>query len=163
MNFFKFFFNGHSSFSEGELPFISQKFLNNPHISGVKPLSTIIKDNNVLIFVSPHDEYHPYQGGDVEKIINILLDAKKNRYIFTNIHPKNLMYDSSQNLKIIDLGRSLAPYNENGYQNMVYRAYLSTYFHHRNDLQDIMSSIHKSTIPRELDGVDFFFKLIYDK
>lgn len=163
MHIFKYFFNGPSTLSEEKITFISQKILCNHLIFGIKPLSNIIHDKNNLVFVSPYDEYCPYRGGAVEKIVNILLDAKKNRYIFTNFHPKNLMYDSSQNLKIIDLGRSLEPYNENGYQNMVYRAYLSTYFSHRNDLQDIMTEIHKSTSLQELEGVDCFIKLIYDK
>jgi hypothetical protein len=77
-----------------------------------------------LIFVTPYDLYSPLLGGDEESVLEILADAKSNDYIYSNFHPKNLMYDSGHNLKIIDIGRSLEPYNENGYQNMIRRAYI---------------------------------------
>lgn len=157
---FKFFFMGHMTFPDNRLEFISQTFLKNKKIFGVRTLSDIICDEKTVIFVTPYEEYFPYAGENVEEILAILADSKKNNYIFTNFHPKNIMYDSSKNLKIVDLGRSLAPFTDDGYQNMVYRAYLTTYFYHRPDLTELMSSLHQSEFLKELDKIDIFIALL---
>ena len=116
-----------------------------------------------MIFITPYEEYYHYKGGDVDNIIKILVDSKKNNYIFTNFHPKNIMYDKVMNLKIIDIGKSLEPYEENKYQNMVCRAFLSTYYFERHDLTDMMSAIHKSSPIKELNDMNQFLKFLYNE
>ncbi|WP_342675922.1 hypothetical protein [Methanofollis sp. UBA420] len=153
---FKYFFKGAMTFPDGRLEFILQKFLGNKKISGVRQLSDIICDGKTVVFVTPYEEYGPYTGGDAENILDILVDSKINNYIFTNFHPKNLMYDSDHNLRIIDVGRSLAPYTDKGYQNMVYRAYLTTYFYQRPDLSELMSSLHRPGFIKELDEIGIY-------
>jgi len=160
---FKYFFEGKQTFSGENLAFITRKFLNNVKISGVRQLSDIISDGEAVIFVTPYEVYSPYTGGDTESIIEILVDSKQNNYIYTNFHPKNLMYDRSHKLKIIDIGRSLAPYNQNGYNNMVRRAFLATYFYQRSDLSELMSAIHLSGELEELKGIDNFLEILYEK
>jgi hypothetical protein len=155
---FKFFFKGNNTISKEKLEFISKKFRHNKKISGVRQLSAIINDRDMLVFVTPYEVYTPYQGGDSEQVLAILVDAKCNEYIYTNFHPKNLMYDSRHKLRIIDLGRSLESYNENGYDNMIRRAYLSTYFSQKSDLVKLMSSLHHSVDLKELHGIDAFLK-----
>ena len=73
------------------------------------------------------------------------------------------MYDIDRHLKIIDIGRSLEPYEESKYQNMVCRAFLSAYYFERHDLTDMMSAIHKSNPPIELNNMDQFLNLLYDE
>lgn len=160
---FKYFLNGIHTFSNENLEFIKQQFLNNQNISCVRQLSDIICDADEVIFVTPKKEYSPYIGGDEDSVIEILADSKQNNYIFTNFHPKNLMYDSNSKLKIIDIGRSLEPFNENGYQNMIRRAFLSVYFYQRTDLTELMSSIHQSGNLEELKEIDIFEKKLYYK
>jgi len=157
---FKYFFKGSMTFPDGRLEFISQKFLGNETISGVRPLSDIICDGKKVIFVTPYEEYSPYTGEDAENILAILVDSKINNYIFTNFHPKNLMYDSGHNLRIVDLGRSLAPYTDAGYHNMVCRAYLTTYFYQRSDLSELMSSLHRPIFLKELNKIDIFMAIL---
>lgn len=160
---FKFFFEGMKTFSGENLAFITRKFLNNAKISGVRQLSDIINDGEVVIFVTPYEAYSAYEGGDAESIIEILVDSKQNNYIYTNFHPKNLMYDSNHKLRIIDIGRSLACYNQNGYNNMVRRAFLTTYFYQRSDLSELMSSIHQSGYIEELNDIDNFLEIVSEK
>ena len=160
---FKFFFEGITALTQENLSFIMNNFVNNKKISGVRLLSDIIHDGKDLIFITPYEEYHHYKSGDVENIMKILVDSKNNNYIFTNFHPKNIMYDKDMNLKIIDIGKSLEPYEENKYQNMVCRAFLSTYYFERRDLTDIMSAIHKSSPPKELTEMNRFLNLLYDE
>lgn len=157
---FKYFYQGLMTFPDERFDFITNTFLDNKKIQGVRPLSDIISDGKTVIFVTPYEKYSPYTGENVEKILAILADSKKNNYIFTNFHPKNIMYDSSKNLKIVDLGRSLAPFTDDGYQNMVYRAYLTTYFYHRPDLTELMSSLHRSESLKELDKINKFMALL---
>lgn len=160
---FKYFLNGIHTFSNENLAFIKRKFINNPNISCVRQLSDIICDSDEVIFVAPKEDYSSYNGGDVESVLEILVDCKKNNYIFTNFHPKNLMYDTNGKLKIIDIGRSLEPFNKNGYQNMIRRAYLSVYFYERTDLTKLMSSIHLKNNLEEFDEIDKFIGLLNKK
>ncbi|HVP97624.1 hypothetical protein [Methanoregula sp.] len=160
---FKIFFDCRKTISEEKLAFISKNFRANEKISGVRQLSDIITDHDVLIFITPYESYTPYRGGDVENVLAILVDAKHNDYIYTNFHPKNLMYDTSHKLRIIDVGRSLESYNENGYGNMIRRAFLSTYFFQRSDLVDLMSSLHRPGEVRELIGIDKFLEKLSSK
>jgi hypothetical protein len=155
---FKIFFEGVKTISQEKLAFISKKFHANKKIAGVRQLSDIINDQDVLIFVTPYEPYTPYQGGNEEQVLAILVDAKRNDYIYTNFHPKNLMFDACHRLRIIDLGRSLEPYNENGYGNMIRRAYLSTYFFQRTDLVELMSSLQCFGDVKELTEIDTFLE-----
>ena len=126
-------------------------------------MSDIINDGRVLVFVTPFESYTPYNGGDEGSILEILVDSKLNNYVYTNFHPKNLMYNSSHKLKIIDIGRSLEPYNEKGYGNMIRRAYLSTYYSQRSDLTELISSLSRSVEVRELKGIDKFQEILEAK
>jgi|GEM_PF-4068990 len=160
---FKFFFDGKDAISEEKLEFVSKKFRANKKISGVRQLSDVICDQNVLIFVTPFELYTQYSGGDEDQVLAILADAKYNEYIYTNFHPKNLMYDSHSKLMIIDLGRSLEAFSENGYDNMIRRAYLSVYFYKRSDLEKLMSSLHCTSDLSELNEIDKFLKKLSSK
>lgn len=148
---FKYFPEGRRILGD-DLKFIQDNILQNKNISGLRALSQIIEHDDEIIFISPGETYTPYIWGDESGTLRILQDAKMNGYVHTNFKPANLMYDSQGNLRIIDLGRDIRPYDESLYKNMALRAYLTTYFAHKKNLPEILSAIHKEKDIDELKG-----------
>lgn len=137
---FKYIPNGVNLISRENLTFLEKTILKNECIQGIRPLSEIIEQKTDLIFVSPYIKYTPYLGGNPKATLTLLADAIHNGYTHTNFKPENIMYNADGRLQLIDIGRDLQPFNASQYQNMILRAYLTTYFTHHPDLKQLLSS-----------------------
>lgn len=156
-NAYKYFFAGLANFQEGRLDIIRQKILGNPSLYHLSDLTDILEDNGDLVFVMSYEGGGEYKGGYLKEILAILTECRENGIAFTNFHPMNLVV-SDDTLRLVDLGGSIVPYNENEFIQMCRRAYLTYRWHFRTDLSEIMSQALFDTDLPELFGFDNFLE-----
>ncbi len=156
---FKYIPNGLNLIPDGNLAFLEKTILRNEHIKGIRPLVDIIKQKNDTIFVSPYNEYTPYSGGNPKATLSILADARRNGYVHTNFKPENVMYTTDGRLQLVDIGRDLQPFNKTWHENMILRAYLTTYFPHHPELKNFLSLSRIPPVSEQCTFPDYVSKL----
>jgi glycosyltransferase involved in cell wall biosynthesis/SAM-dependent methyltransferase len=159
---FKVFYYGKTGFPENVYDFVSNKMLNEKHLSHFSRLTEIIEKNGELIFVFPYEEFTSYSGDQLENIQDFLRESKEKDIVVVNLYPKNFILVDGI-IKHVDIGRSIIPYNEKEYRQMCKRAYLIYRWHFRKDLSKLMElSLFNDNIP-ELFGYQYFLESIENK
>src|SRR5208337_4263319 len=98
-------------------------------------------------------------GGRVTELLELLRECKRAGVVTTNLWPKNLIV-SKNGLVYVDIGRSIVPYQENLFNEMCKRAYLSFRWHFRSDLKELLTrSLSEPNMP-ELFGFKEFKKAV---
>ncbi len=105
--------------------------------------------------VYPFEGGSPYVGGHLKEIVTLLRECRTVGITCRNLHPDNLLVTPS-GLKFIDIGADIVPFDENEFEHMCRRAFLTYRFHFRSDLRTLMTrSLDEPALP-ELAGLDQF-------
>ena len=105
--------------------------------------------------VYPSEGGSRYVGGHLEEIVTLLRECRTVGIACRNLHPDNLLVTPS-GLKFIDVGADIVPLDENEFEHMCRRAFLTYRFHFRSDLRTLMTrSLDEPDLP-ELAGLDQF-------
>lgn len=131
------------------------------NIQGLCPLHAVIKDGTWILISYPFEESVTYQGGREALMVGLINGCTKAGVVCNNIHPKNLIVTANE-IKLIDYGADIRPWNSLGFEHMARRAYLSCWYADRDDLKDLMRRALSEPTLAELRGFDeFFAKLDY--
>jgi 2-polyprenyl-3-methyl-5-hydroxy-6-metoxy-1,4-benzoquinol methylase len=118
----------------------------------------IVRDNQVLLCM-PLIKGNHYNGGLITELLELLRECKKTGIVTTNLWPKNLIVGET-GLMYVDIGRSIAPFQEDLFNEMCKRAYLTYRWHFRSDLKELLTrSLQDPNLP-ELFGFDEFKQAI---
>ncbi len=105
--------------------------------------------------VYPFEGGSRYVGGHLEEIVTLLRECRTVGIACRNLHPDNLLVTPS-GLKFIDVGADIVPFDDNEFEHMCRRAFLTYRFHFRSDLRALMTrSLDEPALP-ELAGLDRF-------
>jgi glycosyltransferase involved in cell wall biosynthesis len=124
-------------------------------LPGLYALDEVIFDGKTLVITYPYEKSTPYQGGNCEKMIDLMHSCSKAGFVCNNIHPNNLIKTQSE-VKLIDYGSDIRPWNELGFEHMARRAYLTIYHADHPRLKYLMrQSLHTTNIS-EMQGYQTF-------
>ncbi|MGF1731232.1 glycosyltransferase family 2 protein [Photobacterium kasasachensis] len=124
-------------------------------LPGLYALDEIISDGKTLVLTYPYEVSKAYQGGDCEQVINLLYSCCKAGIVCNNIHPKNLIKTQDE-VKLIDYGSDIRPWNELGFEHMARRAYLTIYHAGHPRLKYLMRQSLQTTNLPEMQGYQVF-------
>lgn len=156
-NAYKYFYVGRANFQEGRLDVIRDRVQNNSALCHICRLKDIIEEDGELIFVLSYEKGVEYSGGFLQDILSVLAECREAGIAFTNFHPRNFVV-SDRILKLVDIGDSIVPYNDNEFLQMCRRAYLMYRWHFRADISDVMSiALFDGDLP-ELCGFEYFLE-----
>lgn len=131
------------------------------HTPGLYRLNSVVKDGSWVLITYSYEASEPYRGGSEELVIQLVNGCTQAGIVCNNIHPKNLI-QTGEEVKLIDYGSDIRPWNELGFEHMARRAYLSCRYAARPDLKVLMrQSLADEDMP-ELEGyAEFRAKLDY--
>ncbi|UAL43679.1 glycosyltransferase family 2 protein [Shewanella inventionis] len=131
------------------------------HIPGLYPLNSVVKDGSWVLITYSYEASEPYRGGYEALVIQLINGCTQAGIVCNNIHPKNLIH-TDEEVKLIDYGSDIRPWNEVGFEHMARRAYLSCWYAASPDLKVLMrQSLNDEDMP-ELEGfAEFRAKLDY--
>ena len=125
------------------------------NLPGLYTIDEVISDGKTLVLTYPFENSIPYQGGNCEQVIDLLHSCSKAGIVCNNMHPKNLIKTQSE-VKLIDYGADIRPWNELGFEHMARRAYLSIHHVDHPNLGHLMrQSLYTINIP-EMQGYQAF-------
>ncbi len=128
-----------------QIKFLKSNCLQWHDLPGLYTLDEVISDGRTLVLTYPYEESTPYKGGNCEQVIDLLHSCSKAGFVCNNIHPKNLI-KTQKEVKLIDYGSDIRPWNELGFEHMARRAYLTIYHAGNPRLNDLMrQSIHTTS------------------
>jgi len=126
-------------------------------LPGLYNIDEIISDGACALLTYPYEQSSPYQGGYSEQVVNLLFSCSKAGFVFNNMHPKNLV-KTNREVKLIDYGSDIRPWNELGFEHMARRAYLSIYYANHQHLEQLMSQSLRSLDFPEMESYPAFRK-----
>jgi hypothetical protein len=109
--------------------------------------------------------FHPFQSLQTvneNELIQFLKFCEANRFVFTNIAPKNFIQTLSGQMKLIDYGKSFEPFTEEKFINAIKRAFLMYRFPTMidEDFKTITAKINIGETPNEIDEWQIFYNKI---
>lgn len=125
------------------------------NVPGIYPLNHVIRDGAWVLITYPYEESLPYSGGFEKRVIELINGCNRVGIVCNNIHPKNLITTETE-VKLIDYGSDIRPWNELGFEHMARRAYLSCHYAHRDDLKQLMRKSLTHLAMPELSGFAAF-------
>lgn len=156
---YKYFFSTRLQKKTGLLDLIAEKLSPDLHLKRIVTVDIIVREGNHVLLRMPLINGEKYTGGRLFEIIEFLRECKRVGIVTTNVWPDNLIIGQN-GLVYIDIGRSIAPYQENLFNEMCKRAYLTYRWHFRSDLKELLTkSLHEPNLP-ELFGFEEFKKTI---
>lgn len=117
---------------------------------GLHPLLDLREDGPHAVLVYPYEPSAPYAGGHGPGLVRLLRECRSQGVVCRNLHPANLRV-VCEDVRLIDYGRDLAPWSEEGWHQMLRRAWLTWRWPHLPDLKALMRRALDEEIP-ELDG-----------
>lgn len=124
-------------------------------LPGLYALEEVISDGKTLVITYPYEKSTPYLGGNSEQVIDLLHSCSKAGFVCNNIHPNNLIKTQSE-VKLIDYGSDIRPWNELGFEHMARRAYLTIYHAGHPRLKYLMRQSLHTTNLSEMQGYQPF-------
>lgn len=138
-----------------QIKFLQQSGPQWQNLPGLYALDEVVTDGKNLVLTYPYEASVPFQGGDCDQVINLLHSCSKVGIVSNNIHPKNLIKTENE-VKLIDYGSDIRPWNELGFEHMARRAYLTINHAHHPHLKHLMrQSLHTTNLP-EMQGYQVF-------
>jgi len=122
---------------------------------GIYPLCSVVRDGSWVLLTYPYEESKPYNGGDEKKLIQLINGCTQAGIVCNNIHPKNLIH-TSEEVKLIDYGSDIRPWNELGFEHMARRAYLTCRYAENPNLKALMRQSLTDESMTELEGYSTF-------
>ncbi len=127
-------------------------------LSGFRTLPDLLevrRQGDRVVAVYPYEAGSKYEGGHLEELLTLLKETREAEIACRNIHPDNLLVTST-GLKFIDYGSDIVPYDNDQFDHMCRRAFLSFRFHFRSDLKTLMTRALTDFNLPELAGFDHF-------
>ncbi|MGA2680168.1 MAG: glycosyltransferase [Candidatus Bathyarchaeia archaeon] len=156
---YKYFISNRFQRKVGLLDLIKNKLNASAHLRRIVTIENIIVEGNQVLLRMPLIEGNHYSGGRINEILEFLRECKETGIVTTNIWPENLIVGKN-GLVYVDIGRSIAPYQENLFNEMCKRAFLTYRWHFRPDLKELLTkSLYETNMP-ELFGFEEFKKAI---
>lgn len=138
-----------------QIKFLQQDCSKWRDLPGLYALDEVISDGKTLVLTYPYEVSTPYHGGDCEQVINLLHSCSKAGIVCNNVHPKNLIKTQNE-VKLIDYGSDIRPWNELGFEHMARRAYLSIHHADHPRLKYLMRQSLRTTNIPEMQGYQAF-------
>ncbi|MCD9538982.1 glycosyltransferase family 2 protein [Photobacterium carnosum] len=138
-----------------QIKFLQQECSQWRDLPGLYALDDVIADGKTLLLTYPYEASIPYQGGHCEQVINLLHSCSRAGIVCNNIHPKNLI-NTQNEVKLIDYGSDIRPWNELGFEHMAQRAYLTIYHPDHPYLKLLMRKSLNTTNMLEMKGYQEF-------
>ena len=108
-----------------------------------------------VVAVYPYEDGTRYDGGHLDGLLTLLRECREAGIACRNIHPDNLLVTRS-GVKLIDFGSDIVPLDDDEFEQMCRRAFLTYRFHFRSDLKRLMSrALAEADLP-ELTGLNHF-------
>lgn len=110
----------------------------------------------------PFHLFQPLETVGENDLITFLKFCKENKFVFTNIAPKNFIQIAFGQIKMIDYGRSFEPFTEEKFINAVKKSFLMFCCPKMTDIdfKRITSKINIGEIPREIENWERFYKKV---
>lgn len=127
-------------------------------LSGLRTLPDLVevrRRGEQVVAVYPYEAGGKYEGRHLEELLTLLKEAQEAGIACRNIHSDNLLVTPS-GLRLIDYGSDIVPYNNDEFDHMCRRAFLSYRFHFRSDLKTLMTRALTDFNLPELVGFDHF-------
>lgn len=152
---YKYFVNKPQNFEF--LKQISKCFINN---AALYPLTFITIEGYTLIKYKYENSYM-YNGGFAIQIAKLISFGKENGFVFTNIKKDNFVVVDGQ-IKLIDYGKSIVPFDNNIFERSIERAYqlIRYYFLSTEEFKQIITKSYEGEATAINAGLDTFKKLI---
>ncbi|MCK8045324.1 glycosyltransferase [Shewanella sp. 1CM18E] len=125
------------------------------NLPGLYALDNVLSDGKALVLTYPYEESRPYEGGYCEQVVNLIHSCSKAGIVCNNIHPKNLIKTFNE-VKLIDYGSDIRPWNELGFEHMARRAFLSINFSNHPRLKYLMRQSLQTLNLNEMQGYQQF-------
>ena len=123
--------------------------------STLPDLRTLHRNGDHVVAVYPFEEGSKYEGGRLDRMLNLLRECREAGIACRNIHPDNLLV-TSDGLRFIDIGADIVQASDDEFEQMCRRAYLSYRFHFRSDLKSLMTRALTDCSMAELIGLEHF-------
>jgi glycosyltransferase involved in cell wall biosynthesis/SAM-dependent methyltransferase len=156
---YKYFITNGVQKKSGLLDLIRDKLNPSAHLKRIVTVEKIIVEGNQVLLSMPLIEGKHYNGGRITELLDLLRECKEIGVVTTNLWPKNLIVGKN-GLVYVDIGRSLAPFREDLFNEMCKRAYLTYRWHFRSDLKELLTRSLKDPNLPELFGFEEFKKSI---
>lgn len=140
---------------EAQFEFLRDNGCNWKNIQGLYPLESVIRDGTWILITYHFEESKPYKGHNEDLLIRLINGCTQAGIVCNNIHPKNLIVTANE-VKLIDYGSDIRPWNELGFEHMARRAYLSCWYADREDLKVLMRQSLTDHNTPELKGFEKF-------
>ncbi len=127
---------------------------------GALPRVFAVHDEAIPVIVEMELEQGvPFTGGRGPELVALLRALRASGWVCTNLHPKNLLA-TPHGLRVVDVGRSLAPLSPRAEELSARRALLAMRCADRADLGALMTrSLEDGTLPG-LEGIDLFLDAV---
>lgn len=122
---------------------------------GLYPLHSVTRFGTWVLITYPFEDSVAYQGGHEDQLIGLINGCTKAGIVCNNICPKNLIIATNE-VKLIDYGSDIRPWNALGFEHMAKRAYLSCWHAEKDNLSDLMRQCLTNPSLTELDGFEQF-------
>jgi hypothetical protein len=141
--------------------FLKEKSISFSHSSLLEKIDCFEKGKNKFIRY-PFHSFQTLQTVDENEIIQFLNFCRTNQFVFTNIAPKNFIQTLSEQMKLIDYGKSFEPFTEEKFINAIKRAFLMHRFPTMidEDFKKITAKINIGETPHEIKGWEMFYNKI---
>lgn len=139
--------------TDNEWIFLQQKSIHFGKCQALEMLE-FFEFNNKKIIRYPFREFQTVKEIRRNDIVDFLIFCRQNKFIFTNIKPKNFIILSNGQLKLIDYGKSFEPFQENKFINTIKRAFLMLKNPNMadNQFRALTKRINYGQIPSEIEG-----------
>lgn len=140
---------------EAQLNFLKSQVGAWEDIPGLYALESVQADGPWILITYPYEKSVPYKGGHEDDLIRFMDGCSRAGILCNNVHPNNLVVTESQ-VKLIDYGSDIRPWNLLGFEHMARRAFLACYHASHQDLKALMRQSQVTTDFPEMEGYQAF-------
>ena len=127
--------------------------------SSLYPIIDFQESGQNALLVYPFEVSEPYAGGHGPGMVEFLAECRRHGVVCRNVHLNNLRVVDGR-VRLIDYGSDIHPFDEDEFQTMCQRAWLSYRWANRSNLKEIMrEALTDEEIP-ELDGFERFYEAV---
>jgi SAM-dependent methyltransferase len=151
-------YKSYYNISENEWNFLKDKSYCFPQHSLLEKIECFETEENKFVRY-PFHQFKALHRVEPTEIVSFLKFCKANKFVFTNINPKNCIQTLSGQMKLIDYGKSFEPFTEEKLLNATKRAYLLWKFPKMDNysFQKLTARINVGEEPDEIKGWDRFW------
>ena len=122
-------------------------------------IRSVHRNGDYVVAVYPYETGARYEGGHLDQILTLLRECRDAGLACRNVHPDNLLMTPS-GLRLIDFGSDIVPLDEDDFEQMCRRGFLTYRFHFWSDLKRLMTrALSDATLP-ELMGFEHFMNAL---